>query len=117
MTTLTQEFHRVFGSAHETETGQLYADGWPQAYAYTDAAIEVLRRFPDGHGLTEEGDAEVCTALEQVGAFTVGSRVESGETPEDHDTGTILEIQSNRALVAWDSQVRTWQPLEMLRAI
>ena len=118
MTTLTQEFTRVFGTAHETDDGQLYADGWPQAFSYTSKAMDVFRRFPDGHGLTEEGDAEVCSALENSGAvFLAGVRVESGTTPEDHDTGTVLEIEGSRALVAWDSQVRTWQPVDLLRIV
>lgn len=71
---ITSEVRRVFGNAtveqDTSETVRVLVDGWPDAVAYRgDLLMEVLGRFPDGHGTTEEGDAEVCHATNAAGAF------------------------------------------------
>jgi len=44
-------------------------DGWPDAIGYNvEPALAVLRKYRDGAGLTESGDATVCADLEQAGA-------------------------------------------------
>ena len=63
------EFHRVFGSCDELD-GFISADGWPESFRYDEKkAVQVLAAFPDGHGETESGDAEVCAALEAACAL------------------------------------------------
>jgi hypothetical protein len=50
--------------------------------------------------------------------FAEGTRVEGGEPgTDDYDTGRIVLIDSDRALVAWDTGVRTWANLEDLRPL
>ena len=71
------EFARVFGS-FDSDTDHLpspltiwvKATDWPH-YACYDlrAAIEVLAKFPTAAGKSEQGDAEICLALEQEGAL------------------------------------------------
>lgn len=44
-----------------------------------------------------------------------GMTVEAGKVgTEDHDTGRVLELDGEKALVAWQSGVRTWSPVEDL---
>jgi hypothetical protein len=71
-----REVRRVFGAATveaETDDGaevRILVEGWPDRIVYrTDRLVEALRRFPDGHGATEEGDRDVCQATEEAGAF------------------------------------------------
>lgn len=40
----------------------------------------------------------------------IGMRVEAGKG-DDHDTGKVMEIEGDQALVAWQTQVRTWAPI------
>ena len=61
------EFKRVFGSVNETSDGKIYADGWPEAISYDRSKANViLGHFADGHGITEQGDADVCVRLEDA---------------------------------------------------
>ena len=53
---------------------------------------------------------EDCGLIWIEATLTVGSRVEAGQG-EDHDTGRIIEIDGEMALVAWDSGVKTRHPL------
>ncbi len=70
------EFRRVFGSCNVELDGRVWADGWPDPYLYQEeTATEVLRRFPDGHGMTEAGDAEVCGVLCRQAQVPVPPRV------------------------------------------
>lgn len=45
--------------------------------------------------------------------FAVGDKVEAGEG-EDHDTGTVIEVDGDQVTVAWDSGQRTTQPVDAL---
>jgi len=68
------EFLRVFGAAEVTsdQTGVITvrADGWPDSRDYVAArAMLVLANFASNHGMTEQGDADVCRALEAAGAL------------------------------------------------
>lgn len=50
--------------------------------------------------------------------ITVGARVQAGQPgTEDHDTGRVVEVSADGALVAWDSGVRTTTPLADLSPI
>lgn len=40
--------------------------------------------------------------------WTVGDHILAGETEEDREDGKILEIDGNRALIAWRQGTRTW---------
>lgn len=45
----------------------------------------------------------------------IGDHVQGGQTAEDYDHGEIVEIEGDRALVAWEqSQETTWAPLAIL---
>lgn len=46
----------------------------------------------------------------------VGDRVEAGKG-EDHDTGRVVEIGGDMAVVSWDSGVRTPAPLSLLKVM
>ena len=48
--------------------------------------------------------------------ITVGDRVEGGEGA-NHDTGIVLSIDGQMAVVAWDSHIQTAAPLTILRRI
>lgn len=54
-------------------------------------------------------------ALEH-GCETRRIQVEGGDTPEDRDTGYLVNIVGDQATVAWSSGVRTTQHISMLRA-
>jgi len=63
------EFQRVFGSIYIDDAGRARAEGWPDYVRYDFAkAAAVLAGFASMYGLTEEGDAEVCAALDAAGA-------------------------------------------------
>lgn len=71
---LQDEMARVFSGAIvnriDDETCKALVCGWPDAATYrTEVAIGVLEQFADMAGSTEDGDAEVCRALENAGAF------------------------------------------------
>lgn len=73
-TDVTREFRRVFGSdAWVEECGSnmlVLVTGWPDRVEYDgQRAYDTLLQFPDGMGFSVEGDAEVCKALEDSGAF------------------------------------------------
>lgn len=67
---LGQELARVFGAPVTDDLHHGFAvEGWPDRIQYVPAlALPVLRDFATGHGSTEDGDAEVCSALERAGA-------------------------------------------------
>lgn len=45
----------------------------------------------------------------------IGEKVQAGkEGSEDFDIGQILQISEKKALVAWQTGVRTWTPLSDL---
>lgn len=54
----------------------------------------------------------ICLAAD---LFEVGDTVEAGETEEDHDTGTVTEIDGDNVTVSWTSGVRTTQSASLLR--
>jgi hypothetical protein len=69
------EFERVFGDYVEDSRGGIRSLDWP-AYVQYDhqIAVNVLSTSQDEHGTTEDGDAEVCAALESAGAvISVGT--------------------------------------------
>lgn len=41
---------------------------------------------------------------------SIGDKVQTGEG-SDHDTGTVLKIDENKAFVGWRSGVKTWIPI------
>lgn len=47
--------------------------------------------------------------------WKAGDRVMGGDNPEDFDTGTIRELNTENAVVAWDSGVTTATPLSTLQ--
>ena len=49
-----------------------------------------------------------------LSTLAIGDRVEGGDCDEDYDTGTVLGIEGERVLVAWDSGIRTSQPAHLL---
>ena len=64
-----EEFYRVFGSIYIDDEGRVRAEGWPECVRYDEGkAAAVLAKFEYRYGTTEEGDAEVCAALEAAGA-------------------------------------------------
>lgn len=51
-----------------------------------------------------------------MATIKIGVRVEGGQPgTEDYDTGKVLEIEGDRALVGWDSCVSTWADVSSLR--
>lgn len=68
------EMQRVFGAhVHCDWIGNrkvhVSLDGWPDWVTYDIVtALQVLGHFADRHGVSNEGDAEVCCALEDAGA-------------------------------------------------
>lgn len=74
-TQVSSEWRRVFphGTVYDFDGETFTAEGdgsWPNLAVYdADLALRVLRKFPDEHGLSERGDAEVSRALEKAGAF------------------------------------------------
>lgn len=59
--------------------------------------------------VTEEDDAS---------AISEGDRIEAGKPgTEDYDTGTVLEINGDRAFIGWNSGVQTWAQLADLRPL
>ena len=40
--------------------------------------------------------------------YSIGDRIVAGETEEEREEGRIIEIDGNRALIAWDQGTRTW---------
>ena len=68
------EFARIYGEcdSYTDRWGSTWvkASGWPQYYCYDlRAATEVLAKHPTAAGRSEQGDADVCEALEQEGAL------------------------------------------------
>jgi len=67
-----EEFMRVFGSCvvHDDDPNAVLAEGWPDFVVVDDVqlATTILGRFPSGYGEDEDGDAEVCVALDAAGA-------------------------------------------------
>lgn len=50
--------------------------------------------------------------------FAEGDRIEAGEPgTEDYDTGVILTINGDRALVGWDTGTKTWARIGDLRPL
>jgi hypothetical protein len=49
--------------------------------------------------------------------FQLDDRVEGGETPEDHERGTVLAIDGDQITVGWDSHIQTTQDAALLRRI
>ncbi len=47
----------------------------------------------------------------------IGQRVEGGDTFETYDTGQVLNIEDEEALVAWDTGVQTEVPIYDLRPV
>lgn len=72
---LEREMTRVFGCTVQAETcgddlAKVVVTDWPESVTYrTTLAITTLREFDDDFGADAVGDAEVCRALEQGGAF------------------------------------------------
>ena len=88
---MVEQMERVFGGATLTEDGRVIVDGWPDAVAYdASAAVPVLQGFADRHGTTEQGDAEVCRALEQAGAVIADYRIRDPYAGEITVTGRTL---------------------------
>lgn len=76
--------------------------------------------FRDEHGVTVylDGcafDGEAYDLRAPTHGFGVGDRVEAGDTPEDYDTGTVVDVEGDRITVAWDSLVQTTQGAAGLR--
>lgn len=53
--------------------------------------------------------------METVMKIRINDRVEGGEIAADYDTGRVLDIEGEQVTVAWDSGVRTTQPMSLLR--
>jgi hypothetical protein len=53
-------------------------------------------------------------------SIEIGSKVEAGRG-DDYDTGRVFELERQNGMrvawVAWDTGVRTWIPVSMLRKI
>jgi hypothetical protein len=50
--------------------------------------------------------------------IAIRDRVEAGAPgTDDYDTGTVFEIDGDKALVAWDSGVRTSSPIADLTVV
>ena len=63
------EFYRVFGSCIIDDEGRARAEDWPDYVRYDEGkAAAVLAKFEYRYGTTEEGDADVCAALDAAGA-------------------------------------------------
>lgn len=50
------------------------------------------------------------------GSLQVGDRVEGGQRDsEDWDAGRVVALRGTEALIAWQSETRTWTPISLLR--
>jgi len=78
------------------------SEGWPGSpEAMTDAEYDA-----------SIGD-RTMTKSEATSAMQNGTKIEAGIN-EDHDTGRIVSIDGNMAMIAWDSGVRTVCPISDL---
>lgn len=75
-----KEVRRVFGAGDVRPGPPVGSDAadyvkvkvrdWPDGALYrARPLLAVLGTFPDGHGGTEDGDAEICLKIEESGAF------------------------------------------------
>jgi len=67
------------------------------------------------HVLLAGSDSDYCA--ECANGINVDDRVYGGETDEDYDEGTVIDINGDKVEVAWDSEVTTIQPASMLSKI
>lgn len=44
--------------------------------------------------------------------FDIGDRIIAGETDEEREDGRIIEIDGERALIAWRQGTRSWIALD-----
>lgn len=78
-----------------------------------------MTKINAGLTITEDEAAELdhdAALYGPAASWSVGDRVEAGETADDYDTGRVSEVDGDRVLVSWDSGVRTWTGAETLRA-
>jgi hypothetical protein len=77
------------------------------------------------HAIIEASDGDVriihlggtCEAIEAVECeWSLGDRVEGGDTYADYDTGVVVTVRGDQVEVSWDSGVATWQDASVLRA-
>lgn len=95
----------------EAESPEAAAEAMRQDAGYRDS-----EHAADALGTTVAAlNAELTIVLVES-QWSVGDRVEAGETADDYDTGRISEVDGDRVLVAWDSGVRTWAAASSLRA-
>lgn len=97
---LTNRTAEDFGLNGDTEV-TVWADR-AQVYLADIASVDVILDGP-------ECEAAYASLLD-------GERVEGGDTAEDYDTGTVVEVDGVMVTVAWDSGVRTTQRASLLRA-
>lgn len=66
--------------------------------------------------VTEEDGSDLIVT--EVAVLAEGDEVEAGKPgTEDYDTGTVLEIDGDRAFIGWQSGVQTWAQIADLRAL
>lgn len=63
---------------------------------------------------TRKSISAVRHRTDEVREIYVGDKVEAGEG-QDHDVGRVQSIDQERALVAWQTGVKTWTPIEGLK--
>lgn len=103
--------------AHEVETpvtGSVIVDGEEITSEAWDRMAMTWDGTPDG--LEELGYEDAAEALRDRVEWSVGDRVEGGDTPEDRDTGRVIEVRADgTVVVAWDSGVSTRADAASLR--
>ena len=78
-----------------------------------DDTIPTLVYRPDiGDGAWRWNTAPEATATRVEPRFTVGDKIIAGDTDEEREDGTIIEIDGDRALIAWRQGTRTWIDLD-----
>lgn len=83
---------------------------------HQDAGYRDSEHAADALGTTVDALCAELTIVLVESQWSVGDRVEGGDTAEDYDTGRVSEVDGDRVLVAWGSEVRTWADANRLRA-
>ena len=102
---------------YEAENENAALDAMARDAGYEDYAevVETCGRTYDD--CREEMVVTEATAIRVEPRFTVGDKIIAGDTDDEREDGTIIEIDGDRALIAWRQGTRTWIDLDDCEAV